>query len=263
MSATEVSNPRSVVMSADSRWIRRVPRQQPVVRLICLPYGGGGASIFQGLAALAPDSIEIAAVQLPGREDRSREDPPEDLDALVSACSVALRPYCTMPYVFYGHCAGALLAYEIAQTMGSRFGLWPERLIAAAQPAPHLPPREPLLHEMDDEQLLETINQRGGLPEAVARHTELVEFLLSVLRSDFTLWERYEYVKRDPLPFPVTSIRGKQDDVMGPEATAPWSEHTTAGHTDLEIDGGHYFINELSERGASILAGAVLGDRPR
>src|SRR5689334_9345116 len=102
------------VFTADSRWIRRAVRPRPSLRLVCLPFAGGGASVYQSLARRLPHSIEVLAIQLPGREERTREDPPASVPALAAACAVAVRPYLNVPYALYGHCAGALLAYEVA-----------------------------------------------------------------------------------------------------------------------------------------------------
>ncbi|MFD7657540.1 thioesterase II family protein [Actinosynnema sp. NPDC059797] len=247
--------------TADSLWVRRSTRPSPAVRLVCVPYGGGGASVYRSLADRLPDSIEVLALQPPGREDRSREDPPERLRGLVRAAAIALRPFCTADYVLYGHCAGALLAYEVALEMGGRFGLWPRRLIAAAQPAPHLPPPGPPLHELPDDRLLDVVRQRGGLPDAVLANAELLSFLLPVIRSDFTLWERYEHRhRRRALPCPVTTLRGRDDEVVRPELCEPWREHTTGGWDHHEVDGDHYFINRLADSTARVLARATLGE---
>ncbi|MFT7840497.1 alpha/beta fold hydrolase [Saccharothrix sp. BKS2] len=247
--------------TADSPWVRRSPRHAPAVRLVCVPYGGGGASVYRELADLLPDSIEVLALQLPGREDRSREDPPADLRRLVRAAAIALRPFCAGDYVLYGHCAGALLAYEVALEMGERFGTWPRRLIAAAQPAPHLPPIGPPLHELPDDHLLEVVRHRGGLPDAVLANAELLSFLLPVIRADFTLWERYEHRHGDrALPCPVTTLRGRDDAVVGPELCAPWRERTTGGWDHHEVDGDHYFINRLADSTARVLARTTWGE---
>jgi medium-chain acyl-[acyl-carrier-protein] hydrolase len=246
--------------SADTRWIRRAARPSPVLRLICLPFAGGGASVFYPLADLLPDSIELVAVQLPGREDRSRENLPTDHDALARRCAIALRPYCTAPFALYGHCAGALLAYEVARYMGEHFGRWPRRLVAAAQPAPHLGVAGTLLHRLSDAELLDVVRSRGGLPEAIMRNSAFVDFLLPVLRSDFTLWERYEHPPGPPLPCPVTTVRGRDDPLVTAESTSAWQEWTSVGVTEVVVDGGHYFINGISEGAARSLAGALLGN---
>ncbi len=246
------------MFTADSRWIRRAVRPHPSLRLVCLPFAGGGASAFQSLVRLLPRDIEVIAIQLPGREERTREDPPDAVPALAAACAVAVRPYLNVPYALYGHCAGALLAYEVAHEVRRRFGVWPNRLVAAAQPAPHLPPTRPPLHELSDELLIEGIRERGGLPPAIAVQPDLISVLLPLLRSDFALWERYQHRRRDPLPCPVTTMRGRADGLVDVTNTKPWGEHSSAGWSELLVEGGHYFISSLGQADASALAGVLL-----
>ncbi len=258
--APEAPARRAPVFTADSRWIRRAARENPRLRLVCLPFAGGGASVYHRLPELLPPSIEVLAVQLPGREDRTREAPPADVAGLARACAVALRPYLNTPFALYGHCAGALLAYEVAHEVAQRFGVWPSLLIAGAQPAPHLSVTRAPLHELPDEALLETIRQRGGLPEAVSRRPELLDMLLPLLRSDFALWEQYlpHPEPRPPLPCPVLAVRGRDDDLVSAEDAQAWGQHTTAGCTEQIVDGGHYFINGLGPADAAALARSLL-----
>ena len=246
------------VFAQDSRWVRRAVRPSPSLRLVCLPFAGGGASVYESLARLLPHSIEVLALQLPGREERTREDPPNDVLKLAAACAVAVRPYLNVPYALYGHCAGALLAYEMAHEVGQRFGVWPKCLVAAAQPAPHLPVTRSPLHELPDEQLIEVIRERDGLPTKIADKSELISLLLPLLRSDFTLWEQYQYRQRDPLPCPVTTVRGRTDGLVDVSDTKPWGAHSSAGWSELLVEGGHYFINTLDRADANALAGVLL-----
>lgn len=247
---------QTVGFTADSQWVRRVPRDGARLRLICLPFAGGGASVYQGMAALLPSWVEVLAVQPPGHEDRSREDPPASIPGLVTACSIALRPYTSMPYALYGHCAGALLAYEIAHEMGNRFGTWPRRLIVGEQPAPQAPPPAEPLHRLPDDRLLAAVGDRGGLPDAVAGNAQLLEFLLPVLRSQFTLWENYRHRPRPPLPVPITTVRGTTGSV-DEAAMAGWDEQTSAGRTGVSVEGGHYFIVGLTAAAAREIGGQL------
>ena len=248
----------TVTFTADSQWVRRVPREGARLRLVCLPFAGGGASGYQARAALLPPWGEVLAVQPPGHEDRSREPLPSGVPGLVTACAIALRPYTTMPYALYGHCAGALLAYELAHEMGGRFGTWPRRLIAGEQPAPQAPPPARPLHRLPDEQLIASIRDRGGLPGAVATNPQLLEFLLPVLRSQFELWENYRHRPRPPLPVPITTVRGTTGSV-GAADLAGWDEQTSAGRTGITVEGGHNFIVGLTAAAAREIAGQLPG----
>ena len=55
-------------------------RHNAKMRLICFHYAGGGASIFQQWGAQLPEYIEVVAIQLPGREDRFKDQPVADIN---------------------------------------------------------------------------------------------------------------------------------------------------------------------------------------
>ena len=247
------------VFETESLWVRRAPRKNRSLRLICLPYGGGGASIYHSLADLLPEEIEVVALQLPGREDRSAERPPTNLRRLIHTSAIAVGPYCATPFAFYGHCAGALLAFELAYEINAKFGIWPTHFVAAAQQAPHVPPTSLLLRPLPDEKLLEVVKERGGLPDAIAENSELTQFLLPLLRSDFALWRQYAYQPKKPLPCPVTTLRGIDDDVADGSSVKAWQEHTSADFTHFEVDGGHYFVNSMQADTAALLSRQLIG----
>ncbi|WNI32320.1 thioesterase domain-containing protein [Streptomyces sp. ITFR-6] len=248
------------VFTAESPWIRRSARAAPAVRLICMPYAGAGASVYRAWPGLLPDSVEVLALQPPGREDRAREDPPVDLRALVRACAIALRPFCTGRFVLYGHCAGALLAHDVAHEMARRFDVRPRRLIAAAQPAPYVASAQAPLYELPDEEFTEAVRLRGGLPRELLANPDMLEFLLPMLRADFALWERYEHERRPALPCPVTTLRGRDDPVVSGDLARTWRECTEQGHDHHEVDGGHYFVNRMTRGTARTIAHAVLAE---
>ena len=52
---------------------KRIPDAD--ARLFCFHHLGGGASLFASWADALPFSIEVHAIQLPGREERLRESP--------------------------------------------------------------------------------------------------------------------------------------------------------------------------------------------
>jgi hypothetical protein len=59
--------PSTPVIGKDNKWVRCFkPNPQAHLRLVCLPYAGGGASLYRPWAALLPDTIELCAIQLPG-----------------------------------------------------------------------------------------------------------------------------------------------------------------------------------------------------
>src|SRR2546421_12668903 len=58
---------------SDTWFVRHRPNDSARLRLFCLPYAGGGASIFRSWPEGLPESVEVCAIQLPGREARLGE----------------------------------------------------------------------------------------------------------------------------------------------------------------------------------------------
>lgn len=243
------------MLSVDSPMVRRGRRADPAVRLVCLPYAGAGASIFTGWPRLLPDHVELLAIQLPGREDRANELHVGDLDRLVRTVSQALRPYLGAPVALFGHCGGALLAFELAAELRRRFGVEPLRLFVAAQAAPFLPPRNPPIHTMGTAEFRREIDRMGGVPAEVLGDDDLMSFLMALLRADFRLWETYPVRDRPPLSCPITAFGGTDDPRTHPDDLAAWSRLTTAQFRLAMISGGgHFFINEHARAVAGEIA---------
>ena len=74
---------------ASSPWVA-CPRPNPGarVRLFCLPFAGGGASVYRLWGATLPSWIEVCPIQPPGREDRYREPPFTSLTALARTAAL-------------------------------------------------------------------------------------------------------------------------------------------------------------------------------
>ena len=90
----------------------------PSVRLFCFPYAGVGASVFRPWPAGLPDEVELCGIQLPGRTTRLAERPVASIPVLVDNIATAIMPYLDIPFVFFGHSMGAMLAAEVT-------GTWP------------------------------------------------------------------------------------------------------------------------------------------
>src|SRR5262249_24060572 len=121
-----------------NRWIRSDPPDANArLRLFCFPYAGRGASLYRGWSRRLPSWIDLRPVQLPGREERIREQAFTDMDALCAALLPSLAPYLDMPVAFFGHSMGALIAYQAATRLRDQ-GCIPVHLVVSGQRAPHL-----------------------------------------------------------------------------------------------------------------------------
>jgi surfactin synthase thioesterase subunit len=208
--------------------------------LYCLPHAGGGASAYRDWAHDLPDWIEVVAVQLPGRENRIRERPAIDLDAVADAVSADHRG---LPYALFGHSNGALLAHELAHRLGGT-GPGPVHLAVSGSPPPALAAPSRAVSHCDDAELLAWMVEQGGMPEALLAHPELLELALPAVRSDLAWLEAYRPTPRPPLDCPLTAAAGEADPRVPADVLLGWSEETTADFTTRRYPGGHFYLHD-------------------
>src|ERR1043166_562335 len=105
--------------TSSNPWIDAIPglRAGVKLRLFCLPYAGGGASMYRAWRPVFPSSIEICPVFLPGREKRIHEPHIRDCNLLLENLMKALVQFTDEPYALFGHSMGAFLAYELAVSL--------------------------------------------------------------------------------------------------------------------------------------------------
>lgn len=222
------------------------------LRLFCLPYAGGGASIFQPwIEALGP-SIDVRPVQPPGRENRMPEPPFVSLDALVTALTQAIAPWLGMPYALFGSSMGALVVFEVARRLSRTAAGPPAKLLVAAHRAPQLPDPGPEIHTLPDGPFIQEIRRLHGTPDEVLDHQELRALLLPLLRADFTSCETYRFRAGEPLTCPIVAFGGQQDSEVSRRELEAWREQTLGTFTLRMLPGGHFFMH--SARAALLAA---------
>ena len=90
------------------------------IRLICLPYAGGSASIFHVWQRSLPADVSISAPMLPGRGRLATEPLLEEMAPLIEATDRTGRDLLRAPYVIYGHSMGALMAFAVERILEQR-----------------------------------------------------------------------------------------------------------------------------------------------
>ncbi|MBO3751366.1 amino acid adenylation domain-containing protein [Streptosporangiaceae bacterium NEAU-GS5] len=94
---------------------RLTPARAATTSLVCVPYGGGSAVIFQPLADVLPDSWALHSVAVPGHELGEEARP---LPEVARECAEEILEGIQGPLVLYGHCGlGVMLTVEIARRL--------------------------------------------------------------------------------------------------------------------------------------------------
>lgn len=232
--------------SAESAWFtgRRSPTAR--LRLFCIPYAGGGASLYRDWApALAP-WIEVQPIQLPGRESRFAEPPLTSMDDIVEAILDSIDSYLDLPVAVFGHSMGALISYELVRRMQRHPFAKISALLVSSHPAPHLPKRLPMHHQMNDRDLRATLKEMGGTPESILRDDALMDLFSPLLRSDFRVVETYDYAVPKPLGCPIHAFGGTSDRAVSMDELQAWAVQTTAVFQLVMFAGDHFYLRNRS-----------------
>jgi surfactin synthase thioesterase subunit len=223
------------------RWLHSAPKPDDRIRLFCLPYAGGSASVFREWQQELPVGTGVYAIQLPGRENRIAETPIRDMTTIVEAMANAIIPHLQLPFMLFGHSLGARIAFELVRHLRRNWGIRPARLIVAGSRAPQMPEPRPL-HHLPEVEFLKELRRFSGTPEAIFQSKELMALLLPMLRADFAVDETYIYREEAPLDCPISAFCGTRDEEAKREDMQAWADYTRSEFTLEMIEGEHFFL---------------------
>ncbi|BAC90791.1 thioesterase II family protein [Gloeobacter violaceus] len=218
---------------------------KPRLRLFCLPYAGGGTSVYSTWNRRLPPEVQVCTLPFPGREQLWQEALLDRFEALIERLVGALEGRLDQPYALFGHSLGALVAFELARRLRQLYGTNPVCLFVSGRQAPHLADRLPPLHALPAGEFVEQLRRRyNGIPQAIFENPEWLRFFLPVLRADIALLETYEYTGERPFTCPICVFGGLKDSLIGIEALEAWRVHTVGAFQLQLYPGDHFFIHD-------------------
>lgn len=225
---------------SESPWLRgRVESGRPAI--VCCPHSGGSATYFNEWPQAAGDSLQVLAVQYPGRHERMSDPFATSIGDIACALAELISDF-GVPVVMFGHSMGAAVAFETTCLL-SRAGNPPRGLIVSS----HTPPQEAVTddtHRLPDDQMWARLAEFGGTEQEILDIDELKELYAPVIRSDLQLTA--EYVRADAagsLDLPLIAITGKSDQIAPPSALENWRAVTTERFRLLTVDGNHFYLD--------------------
>ena len=226
-------------------------RPEGLPRLICVPYAGGGASVYREWARLTAGRAAVWAIRPPGRESRIDEPAYESATLLAAALADAITPLVTArePYALFGHSMGAVICFELARKLRDRGLPPPHHVFASGRRAPSSPDPDPL-HRLTPEAFLARVISLGGIPSEVLAERGLIDLLAPTMRADFKVAETYRPSSHAPLNCPISVFGGVDDTTLTEADIKGWQDFTTTTFTLRMLRGDHFFVN--SERDAVV-----------
>lgn len=242
-------------------WLRRfVPASPGAVRLVALPHAGGTAPYFAPLARKLAPRLDVVCVQYPGRQERHRETPVDDLHALADQLFEVLSGQPPQPTVLFGHSMGAALGYEVARRTEAQGG---ELLgiIVSGRRAAHLH-REESVHLLDDDGLIAEIHALSGTDPGVLADKDLLSLVLPSLRADYRAAETYRHRQGERLRLPISVLTGESDPRVTLDDARAWAELTSGAFRFRSFPGGHFYLNDQQSAVASAIMESVASFGP-
>ncbi|MBA2678686.1 MAG: thioesterase [Ktedonobacteraceae bacterium] len=245
-------------MIAMNPWVRIVPKPEARFRLFCFPYSGAGALAFRTWQNGFPAEVDVCPVQLPGRENRFREAPFTHMNALVGALTEGIMPHLDLPFAFYGHSLGSLVAFEVAQKLRTWGARQPVHLLVSGCHAPQTQPKAPPLYQLNDKDFIAAVARFGGTSKEVLQNKELMNLVLPTLRADLTIYDTYTYTDAPALDCPISVYGGLQDTRATQETMATWQQQTRSAFALRMFPGGHFFLQTAQDSLLATMKQALL-----
>ncbi|WP_151483279.1 thioesterase II family protein [Streptomyces albicerus] len=227
-------------ITATSPWFVRPQSTDHPARLFCFPYSGSGASAFSAWPATI-DDVEVCPVQFPGRENRLAHPHYGTYENLAAGLVEPLVPRLDRPFAFFGHCAGALPAFETVVRLAELGLPGPECLFVSGQPAPHDAERDRMLTMTESAlraELESVIRGRGIEPRP-----DMIELGMVVLLRDLAAARAYRRAEPVTVRCPIVVLHWRDDPDVRLEELEGWRPYSDS--VDIRVlDGGHHdFMN--------------------
>lgn len=245
--------------------LRRLTPGGGKVALVCVPYGGGNAYVYQPLAAVLPAQIDLYAVTLPGREINQPQAELMPIETVAHQCWQEIQDSIEGPVALYGHCAGVALTLEIARLLEmSGRGITAIFLGGALLGPGGFQARlsfyiNKVIRKfglMTDARLLAYLNSLGGFADEID-DPAILTTIMNSFRHDSESAGKYLYLdeSRRPLNVPLICLVGDQDPVtVGYETKfEAWQAFAPSVYLEVISGGGHYFVKHQAVQVAARL----------
>jgi mycobactin phenyloxazoline synthetase len=237
-------------------WVKRFTGDTARGSVVVFPHAGGAAAAYRPLAkALSSNDVDAYVVQYPQRADR-RDHPAAD-----SVGSLALELFeagdwaSAAPLSLFGHCMGAVVAFEFARIAEAN-GVPVRALWASAGQAPSTVDGYGPLPTSASGVLADMVDL-GGTDPVLLEDEEFVELLVRAVQADYRALNAYSCPPDVRIGADIHALGGNRDHRIGPEILASWGTHTSGRFTVSDFEGGHFYLNDHLDAVARMVSADV------
>ena len=233
--------------------------------LVCIPYGGGSAVVYQPLADALGPGYRLFSLALPGH-DLGTADQARPMADVVPAVVTEILQRVPSPVIVYGHC-GVGSAYALATAMGLQAAGHPPTAVYIGAMFPFARPHgrlAGLLARLADRERL--LSDRVFASWLTGMGVDLsgldqqeIRSVVRAMRRDSIEAENYFttlYADPPALDAPIISVVGDRDPAadLYRERYTEWLAFTDSAAVVALDEGGHYFVNHRAAEVAEIVS---------
>ncbi|MEV6865680.1 amino acid adenylation domain-containing protein [Streptosporangium subroseum] len=246
---------------------RLTPARTATSTLVCVPYGGGSAAIYQPLADTMPAGWALHAVAVPGQEMGLIEET-RPVAEVAQGCVEEILQGIRGPLALYGHCGlGVMLTVEIARRLEAAGrpveAIYLGGIFPFARPASVLTWLSNLTDRLRSDQIWANALQAAGLDVEDLERDQLA-LMIDNRRKGTKEAERYftrlfeEGI--EPLNAPIISVAGDRDPATEfyQERYREWHLLTDSTAVVVLDEAGHFFLKYRAGELATIVTGTHL-----
>ena len=141
---------------------------------------------------------------------------------------------------FFGHCMGAITAYETALVLNQEHAISIRGLFVSASASPDVP-IENGIAGWSDEAFAQEIRNHGTFPEEFFVNPAILKLFLPKIRADYRRIEDYCDQDHVRLDCPITGFFVTEDEDVRPQDTDGWANYTNDTFRRIWFPGGHYY----------------------
>ncbi|MFD5703737.1 thioesterase II family protein [Streptomyces lasiicapitis] len=218
---------------------------QTALRLFVFHHAGGSHVSYRQWPALLPAQWDVRLLDAPGHGRLGDLPQLDNAGRLADFFLRRLEPELQVPYAFFGHSMGALVAYEMSVRLAARGKRLPVWLGLSARAAPHHQGQDRDHHQLPDAELQTHLEVLGGTPDEVFDNPALWALYDPLIRADMRLVETWRPRPDTPaLPVAVSVFGGSQDVSVPPRRLAGWERHTERFLGLRVLAGGHFYFQD-------------------
>jgi surfactin synthase thioesterase subunit len=216
------------------------------IKLYCLPCAGGSSSLYSKWNRHIKSEIEVVPIELKGRGIRIDEDFYENFDGLIDdVYKILSHQIKDSNYALLGFSMGGLVVYEIYKRLTWTGYCDPKHIFIIGREAPNY--RFIRISHLPDEAFLKEIYSYQGIPDEIYTNSDLLNFILPQLRSDFEIYETYDKKEIVRTRCNLSVLYGEEDKSIIHEGIFMWKNFAGAECDFKMFEGGHFFISKMQD----------------